>query len=184
MARSQQPVESPGPFETEDSDDRLDSFQMNLAKMNAITYAPGYLLKRCFEKHECQIWLTDPELNNSAYNFFCFFKAYKSTTKPFGGLVVPGNDFVGNVTKMESLFVKELPGVISMAGIGKYLTSKVSQFTLPQRSGFPGEYLVKLFIRMRLYYAVKFANQEFLTPGMKSKIILRLHVCSCPRIIK
>ncbi|CAB3980292.1 Hypothetical predicted protein [Paramuricea clavata] len=148
-----------------------------MAGLNAITYVAGYLLKKCLEKHRCDICakcLVNLELDSST-KLFCYFKAYESSTKPFSGLLVPGADFVDYITHLESTFVNELPKSLNKLGIGKHLMGKLKEFSVPQCSGFPGKYVLKLFVRMRLYYALKFANRDFTQQKGKVGSILRLH---------
>lgn len=129
------------------------------------------MLKKCLEKHKCQTCtehLFNLELDSSS-KLFCYFKAYESETKLFGGLLVPEDVFVKYITLRECKFVIELPNVLKKFGIGKYLMGKLTQFSVPQCSGFPSDYVLKLFIRMRLYYALKFANREFYSAGRKNR---------------
>ncbi len=82
----------------------------NLIGMNAITYVSGYLLKKCFSKHSCDICtqeLVNKQLTNSA-QLLCLFKGYEeSKEKPFGGLITPSEKFVSYVTSLEATFVVE-----------------------------------------------------------------------------
>lgn len=168
--------ESSEPFEVEDSDYRLHEIENNLTCMNAITYVAGYLLKKCLEKHKCKICaehLVNPELDSST-KLFCYFKAYQSKTKPFSGLLIPSEDFVHYITLLESTFVDELPIVLNKAGLGKCLVGKLIEFSVPQCSRFPGDYVLKLFIRMRLYYVLKFANRDFTSRGRKNRMYFKI----------
>ena len=116
----------------------------------------------------CAERLVIPELDTST-KLFCYFNANQSKTKPFSGLLIPSEDFVHYITLLESTFVDELPIVLNKAGLGKYLVGKLIEFSVPQCSRFPGDYVLKLFIRMRLYYALKFANRDFTSRGRKNR---------------
>ena len=65
---SPKPSPEPAPFEVEDMDYQLHEVETNLAGLNAITYVAGYLLKKCLEKHRCDICakcLVNLELDSS-----------------------------------------------------------------------------------------------------------------------
>ena len=159
------------PFQVDESDYRLISLEENLIGMNAITYVAGYLLKKCLEKHDCHSCIKEL-INNeldSSNKLFCYFKSYESTKKPFGGLIVPSDTFVKYVTTIEGKFIEEFPTVLNMVGIGKYFSAKLPKFSVPQCPDFPCEYMLKLFVRMRLYYTLKFGNRELSSVNKKNR---------------
>ena len=49
---------------------------------------------------------------------------------------------------------------ISKPDTGKYLLSKLPLFTAVKCKCFPNTYVLRLFIRMRIHYALKFGNWE------------------------
>ena len=66
---------------------------------------------------------------------------------------------------------------MTQVGIGKYLLEKLDQFSEPNCSGFPKVYdVLKLFVRMRIYYASKFGNRELSTISKKKENILRFSI--------
>jgi hypothetical protein len=144
----------------------------DLIGMNAITYVSGYLLKKCFLKHSCDTCtekLVNKQLTNSA-QLLCMFKGYEQhKDKPFGGLLTPSAHFVSYVTSLEATFVVEFENNVSKLQIGKYLLSKLSPISLMECEHFPSLYLLKLFIRMRIHYALKFANRELRTTRKKNR---------------
>ena len=100
---------------------------------------------------------------------FCFFKAYHSQTGPFGGLLAPASNFQDYIVTLEDMFVESLPSVVFKVGVGKSLLSQLPQFSLPECSEFPSLFLLKLFIRTRVYYALKFRNRQLVSPGGNKK---------------
>ena len=52
---------------------------------------------------------------------------------------------------------------------GAYKLEKLDKFSEPHCSGFPKIYVLKLFVRMRIYYALKFGNRELSTVSKKNK---------------
>ena len=91
----------------------------------------------------------------------CFFKAYESE-KCFGGLLAPAAPYLQYIIKLEDLFVKDFSMFTKRNAIGKTILTKLQSVPVPftHCSEFPLQYLLKLFLRMRIYYTIKFANQE------------------------
>ena len=135
----------------------------NIIGMNAVTYVTGYLLKKCFLKHSCDICqnaLTKQELNSST-QLLCLFKAYEETKeKPFGGLISPSDAFLDHVLGLEAKFVIEFENNVSKLEIGKYLLSKLPTFSLLGCPSFPSLYLLRLFVRMRIHYALNLVTEH------------------------
>jgi hypothetical protein len=129
---------------------------------NAITDVAGCLLKKCFEQHKCNVcWtaLTNNELDSSD-QLFCHFKAYNENKGPFGSLVVPTTSFVQYITNIEQEFIGEFSNSMTTSGVGKHIADVLPEFTGSNCAEFPGNYLVRLFVRMRIYYVVKFKTRE------------------------
>ena len=153
------------------TDYRSISIQENLVGINAVAYVAGYLLKKCFLKHNCQACkdkLVSQELDDSS-KLFCYFKAYQSQTGAFGGLLAPVSSFLKYIVSLEDMFVEVLPSLVYKHGVGKSLLLQLPRFTLTECPAFPSDFLLKLFIRMRLYYALKFRNRQLVSGKKKSK---------------
>lgn len=136
----------------------------NLLKDNPIAYVAGYLLKKCFKHHECstcrEAVVTDEIGDNR--NLLCFFKAYKSD-KSFGGLLAPTAPYLQYIKQLEDMFVKDFSMYTKSDGIGKSILTKLQcvPVSFQHCPEFPFQYLLKLFLRMRIYYSLKFANRDF-----------------------
>ncbi len=89
--------------------------------------------------------------------------------KPFGGLITPSDKFVSYVTSLEATFVVEFEKNVSKLQIGKYLLSTLTPISSLKCVHFPSLYLLKLFIRMRIHYALKFGNRELRTAKKKNR---------------
>ena len=147
--------------------------QSNIIGMNAVTYVTGYVLKKCFLKHSCDICqnaLIKQELDSST-QLLCSFKAYEETKeKPFGGLISPSQAFTDYVLGLKAKFMIEFENNVSKFEIGKYLLSKLPKFPLQLGCpSFPSLYLSRLFLSMRIHYALKFSNRELYSANRKNK---------------
>ena len=135
----------------------------DLLKENPIAYVAGYLLRKCFQSHKCsacEAAFVTHQLEDNR-NLLCFFKAYESE-KSFGGLLVPTTPYLGYIIKLEDIFVKEFSMYTKSDGIGENILTKLKSVPVPFNhcSDFPLLHLQKLFLRMRIYYSIKFANRD------------------------
>ena len=135
--------------------------QEHQLKNDAIAYVTSYLLKKCLQHHNCKTCaklLIRNELDTS-YKMFVYYKAHREAKGPFGGLLAPTNLIVQYVNKIEDMLLAKFPTFMQLGGIGKNLEESLSVFMLPDCAEFPSDYLLKLFVRMRLHYIVKFGNR-------------------------
>ena len=164
-------LHSPKPFEVQALDYQIPSVEENIMSANAITYVAGYLLRKCLQQHPCKVCSKDliqSELDDFDQTF-CHYKAYDEVKGPFGSLIVPVPSFVEYITKCENIFIQEFTNSTTKAtGIGKSIVTALLKFRHGSCEEFPVSFLCKLFVRMRIYYAVKFANREITnTKGSK-----------------
>ncbi len=117
-------------------------------------------------RHLCFKNLVNDELDNSD-KLFCYFKGYDSR-KPFGGLTVPTDKFTQYITAVEEKIVQLFPAVIKKKGVARDLFSQLPLFTVPCPD-FPSELVLRLFLRMRIYYILKFGNRELSSPKSKNR---------------
>jgi hypothetical protein len=145
----------------------------DLIEANATCYVAGYLLMKCLKRHTCQV-CKDKLISNTLDDnrkLFCFLKAYDTDKSTFGGLHVPSMSFLDFVTKMEDAFVANFSVFSKSSCIGKHLLAKLENVAVSFQmcENFPLDYLRKLFLRMRIYYCLKFANCDLSATKSKSK---------------
>jgi len=129
---------------------------------NSLVYVSGYLLRKCLLRHSCSICLNYCNtFGTDKSTVFCELKAYKNSTKPFGGLIVPPKSFVEYVCSLEDLFVLNFNSMCAKENTGYNLTTIFSKVVLahPCRE-FNYKYLVALYTRVRIFYTLKYANRE------------------------
>ena len=95
------------------NDYRSATMQSSITGMNAIAYVAGYLLMKCFQRHECQTCRSHLISNNldDTTKLFCYFKAYQSQTETTSGLLAPTTDFLTYISNLESMFVGLLQSI-------------------------------------------------------------------------
>jgi hypothetical protein len=85
---------------------------------------------------------------------------------PFGSLVVPVPSFVEYISKLENVFIQEFTESITKAtGIGEGIAKVLLKFRHVPCEEFPVSFLCRLFVRMRIYYVLKFSNKEMAKPN-------------------
>ena len=145
-------------------------FGNNLLKQNPVAYVAGYLLNRCFKQHSCSGCKKSLVTDN-----FNTFKAYESN-KSFGGLLNPTAHFLQYVEVLEDTFVIKFSIYTKSDGIGKSILLKLEQMSAPFHccEKFPKVFMLKLFLPMRIYYALKFANREFNQTKKKNRKYIKV----------
>ena len=158
------------------TDYREQTVSSNIFQENAVAYVSGYLLNKSFKIHSCTNCKEVLVSNNLDDNRkqFCFFKAYKESN--FGGLNIPSTCYLEYITKLEDAFVKSFSVTTRNTNVGINILKVIERIPVPFHTcaEFPLAYLQKLFVRMRIYYSIKFANREFSSTKKKSRKYLKV----------
>lgn len=135
----------------------------NLLTSNAFKYVCGYLVKKALLIHTCDICVkfskNCEELDDSL--LLTHFKAYDRDPSIYGGLRVPNKDFIVFIYKLEKIFTSRFNEFCNSREVShKYLKEmKKITFSHPCLM-FPLLYVIKLFIRLKIFYTVKYTNRE------------------------
>ena len=144
--------------------------------MNALIYVSGYLLRKCLIHHTCptcQLNLATNEINDSS-QLFCMFRTFEGISNA-SGLTLPKETFVKHISLMESKFVEVVNSSIERKNIGSYLCSQLPKLQGDgQCPNFPATYLTRLFVKMRLHYALKFGNRELTSKKKKCRKYIKV----------
>lgn len=86
---------------------------------------------------------------------------YGKREGPFGKLLMPGDSFLKYISALEKTFMENIESAATQK-LEQRLYNELTkiQFCHPCPN-FPQEYLLKLYIRMRIFYVVKYANRSF-----------------------
>lgn len=108
---------------------------------------------------------------------YIYFKTYDNTDDDmFGSLYVPSAVFINYITELHTKFFENI-NIITQTNVMQKFMQILStiQFSHPC-CDFPNIYLLKLFIRMRLYYILKFINRDMKTKKKSNrKTIILCH---------
>lgn len=152
----------------------MDYSKNEMLQKNFIRYVCGYLLNKALRVHSCEMCITyskdHDELDDSS--FFCFLKAYENASNDtFGNLQMPNNKFVELICRIERIFQENFEKLATQ-NICKTLFDVSNQlpFCHPCKY-FPKEFVVRLYLRVRIYYTLKTINGNFKNIN-KNKLII------------
>lgn len=144
----------------------VDYRHLNLPDKNTLHYVCGYLYSKCLSQHTCDLCV---EYGRSQKNLdhallLCYFKAYTNNAQTYGNLQMPENDFYEYIYELEIIFIEKFP----LFAIAKGVAYKLNEFlcNVPFKHPCPNfdyVYLIKLFVRFRIFSSVKFLNRELVS---------------------
>lgn len=145
--------------------ENCDYHSKSLPEQNAFKYVAGYLIEKCLQIHSCNTCIEFSKINSELddSSLFLHFKAYNMQDFPFGSLKSPHELFYKHIFLLESTFFSNIENFLNNPRVGNRmyeLLKTVEEFKHPCEN-FPGDYLLKLFVRLRIYYILKFNNREF-----------------------
>lgn len=144
---------------------RTDYHNLEFPESNALSWVAGYLLKKCLTKHSCDVCVTFSKNHKevTSETILCHKKAYINKNKDlFGNLMMPPTSFYAYIHELDQQFISLFPSLSIRPGIAQNLRMEIEKivyrFPCPN---FNRSYLLNLFIRMRIYYTIKYINRNF-----------------------
>ena len=173
------PSNQPNTLDIGPTDYHNNDVNWSIIEANPICYVAGYLLKKCLNKHNCKIFKGSLVANQFDDNrkLFCLFKAYDTEKSEFGGLHAPPIYFLDYVTQMEDVFIASFSVFCKSSSVAKHILAKlndVSTKSVLACDDFPLDYLRKVFLRMRIYYCLKFPNRDFASCKLKNRKYIKV----------
>lgn len=132
----------------------VDYRELCFPERNALAYVCGYFIKKCLERHNCEICLNYIKNQNQLDQslFFIYFKTYANCEEKsnFGKLKVPTDQFLHYINNLDNIFIKNFPLSAVEDNVGKKLKSLLDNVPLNHPCpNFDVEYLKKLHIRLK-----------------------------------
>lgn len=153
-------------------------YSMDLPEENAFKYVCGFLIKKCTEIHSCDACINYMNENNAILDnttLYCSFRAYNNEENLFGNLNIPSNSFCVYIRKLEEIFVKNFESNCFQKNIGSYLFQLAQNVLFePPCPDFPVIFLIKLFLRMRIYYTLSQHNKATKNVSRKNRKLLNI----------
>ncbi|CAB3981577.1 Transposable element P transposase [Paramuricea clavata] len=155
-----------------ETDYREKEVSSSIVQQNAVAYVAGYLLKKCFTVHKCSLCkdATMSQTADSANLLYCYYKNYNESTQS-QGLILPSQHFLDFVLHLEDVFVQQFSAYNRSKLVGANLLKSLQSVSITFHScpEFPMDYMLKLFLRMHIYYTIKFENRRLATPTKKGR---------------
>ena len=117
--------------------------------------------------------LTSANLEDNR-KLLCLFKSHSQ--EGFGGLNVPSSCYLEYIIHLEDHFVKHFTTKLQKVGASVLKTLKTTPVPFQSCPEFLLEFLLKLFLTMRIYHRIKFANREFSSNKKNHENTLKLHI--------
>jgi len=151
--------------------DTPDYRNLLIPEKNAFIYVCGFLMKKCIDKHSCEVCINYAKSQKKLDDSFllCYFKAYENAEKSvFGNLMMPQHEFYDFIDELENIFINRFPQLSIENEVGIKLklsmTNVIFQHPCPL---FSNEYLINYFIRFRIHAAIKFLNRNLISEKQK-----------------
>ncbi|KYN22222.1 THAP domain-containing protein 9, partial [Trachymyrmex cornetzi] len=124
----------------------------------------------------CQNFINDNKAVLDNTTLYCSFRAYENENGDlFGNLNIPTNDFCYYIHKLEEIFVKNFEKNCYKQNIGNYLFQLAQNIAFePPCPDFPKNFLIKLFLRMHIYYTLSQHNKSCKTITRKNRKLLNI----------
>lgn len=156
---------------------------LNIPKQNALTYICDYLISQCLKKHECPTYFSYAQSPTtvSSENFYSHFKAHlTSSTSNFGNLIMLNSKFYQYIFQLDQMFIKHFPMLAPHPNVGKSLKDLISNSIFFHHSckNFPIQYLINLFLRLRIFNSLTKTNKQYVSSAGKrnNKIQVLAHL--------
>ena len=145
-------------------------------KENAMAYVAGYLLRKAFQKHKCcDCSILADESGDPEKKVFLMFKAYDSDSSLYSGLIVPSSEMLKFSYIIEDKFISYMNNLKQTSEIGKNLFTILDNVPLNITcKDFDKTFLLKLFIRMRIHYSLKYVNRELAATKRKNRKFIKV----------
>lgn len=161
-----------------------DYTNLDLSESNALSWVAGYLLKKCIEKHSCDICEQYSKSNSdlSEETLLCYYRAYENAARDtFGNLRMPPTSFYIYIYELDTIFCKSFPILSIHNNLGQTIKDHLEMVPFEHPCvHFPKNYLLCLYTRMRIFYTLKYANRGFSnqkTDKKKIKKLLYYNIC-------
>lgn len=143
-----------------------DYIHADLPEKNALAWVSGYLMKKTLEKHKCTYCEKFSQDNSDILKnetLLCYFKAYKNEeNSPFGNLKMPSDNFYIYVDQLDKTFCEVFPTLSIEENVGYKIKLKLEEIPFENPcSDFNRNYLLCLFVRLKIYYSLKYCNRNF-----------------------
>lgn len=145
----------------------VDYQTLSLPDQNYFSYICGYLMNKCLSRHTCDICLKYARTQNNLEPSFLlsYYKSYSNKkNSTIENPTMLHNDFYNYIFEMETLFIKLFPTLSVEIGVGEKIKFQINNIPFNHPCIlFESQYLINLFVRFRIYTAIKFLNRHMVS---------------------
>lgn len=155
-----------------------DYIQLEIPEKKALIYVCGYFMMKCIEKHSCDVCFDYATATKAANNYtiYCHFRAcHTKDNNTFNKLMMPAQPFYRYISKLDSKFCELFDKFSVYPDVGKAIKAELECFPFEHPcNNFPLDYLLSLFVRVRIFHTLKFLNRKL--KSFKDKINYKLSI--------
>jgi len=145
----------------------VDYRKLDIPEKNGYAYVCGYIMKKCLEKHVCQVCIDYANHQKALDQSFlsAFSKSYSTNdSSNFDKLLMPQDDFYNYIIKLDDFFIDNFPSIATNNNIGSTMKDLLCnvRFRHPCQL-FNKKFVLDLFIRLRIFTTVRFLNKSMLS---------------------
>ncbi|KAL5243519.1 hypothetical protein ACI65C_010929 [Semiaphis heraclei] len=114
----------------------VDYRKLEIPEKNGYAYVCGYIMKKCLEKHVCQVCVDYANHQKTLDHSFllAFFKSYSTNdSSNFDKLLMPHDDFYNYIKKLDDFFIDNFPSIATNNNIGSTMKDLICN--LPTSGG-------------------------------------------------
>jgi len=145
----------------------VDYRKLNIPERNACALVSGYIMKKCMEKHVCQVCIDYANHQKTLDQSFllAFFKMYSANdSSNFSKQLMPNDEFYNYIIQLEDAFIDNFPSITTYDNIGSTLKDLLCNIRFKHPCVlFNKQFLIDLFIRFRIFTAITFLNRSMLS---------------------
>lgn len=145
---------------------------IDLLENNGTTYVAGYFAFKLFKKHDCEECRQDLKNHGivTPSNIYSRLRQFQEIKN--GGLFLPSDHWIKYIKDLEDLLIKNLYTLMYEKNVLYKIFCILKEVQIDFKcEHFPKIYFLKLFIRIRLYYIILFANRSLKTNSKNQKYL-------------
>lgn len=149
--------------------------EINLLENNGTSYVAGYFAFKLLKKHDCEECRNDFKnhiiINTSSNNLYARLRQFQGIKT--GGIFVPSDHWIQYIKELEELLMQNVYKLMYEKNVLYKIFNilKDVNTSFMKCKNFPKFYFLKLFIRIRLYYIILFANRTLKNKSKNQKYL-------------
>lgn len=147
--------------------------EINLLENNGTSYVAGYFAFKLLKKHDCEECRNDFKNHTDTSSNTLYARLRQFQGIQTGGIFVPSDHWVNYIKQLEELLMPNFYQLMYEKNVLYKIFNilKDVETNFIKCKNFPKFYFLKLFIRIRLYYIILFANRTLKNKSKNQKYL-------------